>query len=59
MTIDTYLNQELNITSFVTPRDAGGYAVTVRDNDSGLYVGIVKIFKTIKPAKAFAKKCIK
>lgn len=53
-TIAQFTNNEDAVTSFVTKGNKG-FHVSLRDDDSGSYVGIVVIFQELEKAIAKAK----
>jgi hypothetical protein len=57
--VATFTNTQDGITSFVFVATIGGFNVTLRDDDSGEFVGIALNFKDEAKAIAKAKEIVK
>jgi len=56
--LNTFANVEAGIESYVTYHDRG-FAVSLKDVDSGEFMDIVNIYPKIEDAVAYAKKIVK
>lgn len=57
--IETFTNTESGMTVFVSNNTKGGFNVSLRDDDSGLFVGLVICgIKTIEAAYKKAKEIV-
>lgn len=56
--IETHTNMNTGCTTFVT-KHPKGYAVSLRDDDSGEYLSTVTIFDTLAKASECAMKVLK
>lgn len=55
MILETFTNSDAGLTAFVSEHNSGGFGVSLRDDEAGEFVGIVRIFPTIETATAYAK----
>ncbi len=54
----SFLNTEVGLHAFVTPREDGRFAVTLVDVDASVTVPMAKVFPDELDAIAYAERCV-